>query len=146
MCGDVAGVARALGGRVAEKIIYGDDHITTGAGSDLRKATEIARDMIIEQGMGSKLRDQVFHEDNGGMVFDKITHERPYSDDTAKEIDREVEQLIKEAAKRAEAVINENRASLDKLAKALLEEETIEEEAVRDILKGTKLPKEAMLY
>ena len=139
-------LARALGGRVAEKIIYGDDHITTGAGSDLRKATEIARDMIIEQGMGSKLRDQVFHEDNGGMVFDKITHERPYSDDTAKEIDREVEQLIKEAAKRAEAVINENRASLDKLAKALLEEETIEEEAVRDILKSTKLPKEAMLY
>ena len=139
-------LARALGGRVAEKIIYGDDHITTGAGSDLRKATEIARDMIIEQGMGNKLRDQVFHEDNGGMVFDKITHERPYSDDTAKEIDREVEQLIKEAAKRAEAVINENRASLDKLAKALLEEETIEEEAVRDILKSTKLPKEAMLY
>ena len=139
-------LARALGGRVAEKIIYGDDHITTGAGSDLRKATEIARDMIIEQGMGNKLRDQVFHEDNGGMVFDKITHERPYSDDTAKEIDREVEQLIKEAARRAEAVINENRASLDKLAKALLEEETIEEEAVRDILKSTKLPKEAMLY
>lgn len=139
-------LARALGGRVAEKIIYGDDHITTGAGSDLRKATEIARDMIIEQGMGSKLRDQVFHEDSGGMVFDKITHERPYSDDTAKEIDREVEQLIKEAAHRAEVVITQNRTHLDKLAQALLEAETIEEDAVRDILKGTKLPKEAMLY
>lgn len=139
-------LARALGGRVAEKIIYGDDHITTGAGSDLRKATEIARDMIIEQGMGTKLRDQVFHEDNGGMVFDKITHERPYSDDTAKEIDREVEQLIKEAAHRAELVITENRASLDKLAKALLVEETLEEEAVVKLLKETKLPKGAMLY
>lgn len=139
-------LARALGGRVAEKIIYGDDHITTGAGSDLRKATEIARDMIIEQGMGTKLRDQVFHEDNGGMVFDKITHERPYSDDTAKEIDREVEQLIKEAAQRAELVITENRASLDKLAKALLVEETLEEEAVVKLLKDTKLPKGAMLY
>jgi cell division protease FtsH len=139
-------LARALGGRVAEKIIYGDDHITTGAGSDLRKATEIARDMIIEQGMGSKLRDQVFHEDNGGMVFDRMTHERPYSDDTAKEIDREVEQLIKEAAKRAEAVINQNRKSLDKLAQALLVEETIEEEAVRELLSGTKLPAEAKLY
>jgi cell division protease FtsH len=139
-------LARALGGRVAEKIVYGDDHITTGAGSDLRKATEIARDMIIEQGMGSKLRDQVFHEESGGMVFDKITHERPYSDDTAKEIDREVEQLIKEAAKRAEAVINGNRDSLDKLAKALLVDETLEEEAVLKVLKNTKLPKEAMLY
>ena len=67
-------LARALGGRIAEKVIYGDDRVTTGAGSDLRKATEIARDMVIEQGMGSRLRDQVFHEDNGGMVFDKITH------------------------------------------------------------------------
>lgn len=139
-------LARALGGRVAEKIVYGDDHITTGAGSDLRKATEIARDMIIEQGMGSKLRDQVFHEDTGGMMFDKMTHERPYSNETANEIDREVEGLIKEAAQRAEVVITENMASLKKLAAALLEEETIEEEAVRDILKGTKLPKEAMLY
>lgn len=88
-------LARAMGGRVAEKILYGADGITTGAGSDLRKATEIARDMIIEQGMGTKLRDQVFHDDNGGMVFDKMTHERPYSDDTAKEIDKEVEGLIK---------------------------------------------------
>lgn len=139
-------LARALGGRVAEKIIYGEDHITTGAGSDLRKATEIARDMIIEQGMGTKLRDQVFHEDNGGMVFDKITHDRPYSDDTAKEIDKEVERLIKEAAGRAEAVIAHNRPSLDKLAHALLEEETIEEEKVRDILKDSHLPAEAKLY
>ena len=47
--------------------------------------------MMIEQGMGTKLRDQVFHEDNGGMVFDRMTHERPYSDDTAKQIDEEVE-------------------------------------------------------
>lgn len=139
-------LARALGGRVAEKIMYGDDHVTTGAGSDLRKATEIARDMIIEQGMGTKLRDQVFHEDNGGMVFDKITHERPYSDDTAKEIDKEVEALIKEAAKRAEAVLMHNRPSLDRLAKALLEEETLEEEAVRKLLTHTVLPAEAKLY
>ncbi len=139
-------LARALGGRIAEKLIYGDDHITTGAGSDLRKATEIARDMVIEQGMGTKLRDQVFHEDNGGMVFDRITHERPYSDDTAKEIDKEVETLIKEAAKRAEIVIKHNRPSLDHLAKALLEEETIEEEGVKKLLAHTVLPQEAKLY
>lgn len=139
-------LARAMGGRIAEKIIYGADGITTGAGSDLRKATEIARDMIIEQGMGTKLRDQVFHEDNGGMVFDKITHERPYSDDTAKEIDREVESLIKEAARRAEIVITNNRKSLDILAKALLDEETIDDSTVEKLLKDTKLPKEAKLY
>lgn len=139
-------LARAMGGRVAEKILYGADGITTGAGSDLRKATEIARDMIIEQGMGTKLRDQVFHDDNGGMVFDKMTHERPYSDDTAKEIDKEVEGLIKEAARRAEVVINQNRKSLDALAEALLEEETIDEPRVVELLKDTTLPKEAQLY
>ena len=139
-------LARAMGGRVAEKILYGADGITTGAGSDLRKATEIARDMIIEQGMGSKLRDQVFHDDGGGMVFDKITHERPYSDDTAKEIDHEVESLIKEASRRAEVVITHNRKSLDVLAKALLAEETIDEKTVAKLLKDAVLPKEAELY
>lgn len=139
-------LARAMGGRVAEKILYGPDGITTGAGSDLRKATEIARDMIIEQGMGTKLRDQVFHDDNGGMVFDKMTHERPYSDDTAKEIDKEVEQLIKEASARAEYVILHNRESLDKLADALIDQETLEDEAVAKILDKTTLPKEARLH
>jgi cell division protease FtsH len=139
-------LARALGGRIAEKIVYGEDRITTGAGSDLRKATEIARDMVIEQGMGTKLRDQVFHEDNGGMVFDRMTHERPYSDDTAKKIDEEVAVLIKEAAGRAESVLVSNRSFLDKLAKSLLKEETLEEKTVANILDGTKLPKEARLY
>jgi len=139
-------LARAMGGRVAEKILYGDDGITTGAGSDLRKATEIARDMIIEQGMGTTLRDQVFHEDGGGMMFDKMTHDRPYSNETAKEIDEEVETLIKEAARRAEAVIRHNRVSLDHLANALLEKETVEGDEVEKLLKDATLPKEARLY
>ena len=139
-------LARALGGRIAEKIVYGSERVTTGAGSDLRQATEVARGMIIEQGMGTKLRDQVFHEDNGGMMFDRMTHERPYSDDTAREIDKEVSDLITEAARRAEAVIMRNRVSLDNLAKALLDQETIEEDEVAKILKDTVLPKEAKLY
>lgn len=139
-------LARAMGGRISEQLIYGDDGITTGAGSDLRKATEIARDMVIEQGMGKGLRDQVFHEDNGGLMFDKMTRERPYSDETAKMIDEEVAQLITEAKHRAMLVLKENRSFLDKLAEALLKEETLEESEVDEILKGTKLPKEAKLH
>ena len=139
-------LARAMGGRIAEQLIYGDDGITTGAGSDLRKATEIARDMVIEQGMGKGLRDQVFHEDNGGLMFDKMTRERPYSDETAKMIDEEVAQLITEAKHRAMLVLKENRSFLDKLAEALLKEETLEESEVDEILKGIKLPKEAKLH
>lgn len=138
-------LARALGGRIAEKVKYGADNITTGAGSDLRKATEIARDMVIEQGMGNTLRDQVFHEDSGGMMFDRMVHERPYSDETARVIDQEVQELIKEAAKRAEIVIRANLKPLKKLADALLEKETIESHEVKELLKGAELPKEVVL-
>ena len=139
-------LARAMGGRIAEKLIYGDDGITTGAGSDLRKATEIARDMVIEQGMGNKLRDQVFHEDNGGLMFDKMTRDRPYSDGTAELIDQEVAAFVNEAKERAELVLKANKNFLDDLAKALLEQETLEESEVDEILKDAVLPKEAKLH
>lgn len=139
-------LARALGGRVAEKIKYGAERVTTGAGNDLQKATEVARNMVIEQGMGTKLRDQVFHEDGGGMMFDRMVHDRPYSDETAREIDAEVAGLMKEAAKRAEIVLKHNIKPLEDLAAALLEKETIEEKEISSILKGAVLPKEAALY
>lgn len=139
-------LARALGGRVAEKVKYGSERITTGAGSDLRKATDIARDMVIEQGMGKGLRDLVFHEDGGGMMFDRMVRERPYSEDTAKEIDAEVQSLVREAAKRAEAIIKANPEPLKKLAEALLKKETIEGDEVKKLLVDAKMPKDAALY
>jgi len=139
-------LARMLGGRIAEKVIYGKDFVTTGAGSDLQKATELAREMVIEQGMGTKLRDQVFHDDNGGMVFDKMTHSRPYSEDTAERIDEEVATLIKEAAKRAELVITHNRKSLERLKDGLLEKETIDAQEAVDLMQDTELPEAAKLY
>lgn len=139
-------LARAMGGRIAEELKYGKDRVTTGAGSDLRKATEIARDMVVEQGMSSGLRDQVFHEDNGGMVFDKITHERPYSDATAEKIDENVREILEEATKRARVILKANTKSLDALAAALIDKETIEEDEVDEILKDAALPKEAALY
>lgn len=139
-------LARALGGRLAEEIVYGRDKITTGAGSDLRNATAVARDMIIEQGMGTKLRDQVFHEDEGGLMMDRIAREKPYSEKTAEEIDHEVNQLIEEAARRAREVISANREFLNKIKDALLEHETLDAEQVKAIFKGTKLPDAAKLY
>lgn len=138
-------LARALGGRVAEKVKYGAESITTGAGSDLRSATQVARDMVIEQGMGKVLRDQVFHEDQGGMMLDRMVHDRPYSEETAKVIDSEVQALIKEAAHRAELVIKANPVPLKHLADALLEKETIEGDEVIQILSDAVLPKEAVL-
>jgi cell division protease FtsH len=138
-------LARMLGGRIAEEVIYGSERVTTGAGNDLQKAAELAREMVVNQGMGKKLRDQVFHVEDG-MMMDRIVHERQYSDETAKIIDDEVENLITEAAKRARTVIKANRDFLEKLKDALLEKETVEAEEVEKILSGTKLPKEAALY
>jgi cell division protease FtsH len=138
-------LARMLGGRIAEEVIYGNDRVTTGAGNDLQKAAELARDMIINQGMGSKLRNQVFHSEEG-MMMERMMHDRHYSDDTAKIIDDEVESLITEAAKRARSVISSNKKYLELLKDALLEKETVEAEEVGKLLEGSILPKEAALY
>lgn len=139
-------LARAMGGRQAERIINGDDGITTGAGMDLRHATEIARDMIMEQGMGKILRDQVFHGGESGMLFDRITHDRPYSNETAEKIDQEVSELLKESVQRAHAVLTKNKDLLDKLAQELIKKETLEEDEVAEILKSAVLPKEVKLH
>ncbi len=133
-------LARMLGGRIAEEVIFGSDRVTTGAGSDLQKAAELARDMVINQGMGKKLRDQVFHVEQG-MMIERMVQERQYSDETAKIIDDEVEALITEAAQRAREVIKANKDKLEKLKEVLLKKETVEADEVIEILKGSRLPK-----
>jgi cell division protease FtsH len=138
-------LARSLGGRIAEEVILGKDRITTGAGDDLQKAAELARDMVVNQGMGKKLRDQVFHVDDG-MMLDRLVHEREYSDETAKVIDEEVESLITEAANRARAVIKGNLDKLEILKDRLIEKETVDADEVAEVLKGAKLPAAAALY
>ena len=138
-------LARMLGGRIAEEVIFGNDHVTTGAGSDLQKAAELARDMVINQGMGKKLRDQVFHVESG-MMIERMVNERQYSDETAKVIDDEVEALITEAANRARMVIKENIDHIKALKDKLLEKETVEAEEVKEVLKGAKMPAKAALY
>ena len=138
-------LARMLGGRIAEEVKYGPDRVTTGAGNDLQKAAELARDMVTQQGMGKKLRDQVFHSEEG-IMMERIMHEREYSDDTAKLIDDEVEALITEAANRARAVLKANLKPLEALKDRLLEKETVDAAEALELLKGSHLPKEAALY
>jgi cell division protease FtsH len=138
-------LARMLGGRVAEELVYGSERVTTGAGSDLQKAAELAREMVVNQGMGKKLRDQVFHVEEG-MMLERMVHERQYSDETAKVIDDEVESLITEAANRARSVVKANLHKLEELKKALLEKETVEAQEVAKLLDGSRMPKAAALY
>lgn len=138
-------LARMLGGRIAEELVYGEERVTTGAGSDLPKAAELARDMVINQGMGKKLRNQVFHVEEG-IMLERMMHERQYSEDTAKIIDDEVEALVTEAAHRAREVIKANMSKLEALKDRLIEKETVEAEEVLKILEGSHLPKSAALY
>ena len=137
-------LARAMGGRVAEKLIFGKDAITTGASSDLKNVAELAKSMIIEEGMGEGTRNLVFPGEATGYYT--ITTEKPYSEKTAELIDAEIKKLSDEAAKRAEDVLKANKALLDKLAEELLAHETLEEAELAPILKGAKMPEIARLY
>ncbi len=136
-------LARAMGGRVAERLILGTDGITTGASSDLQHVAELAREMVSEEGMGVKLRDQVFNTNEVNFFGDRA---KIYSEKTSEIIDAEIENLTKEANARAEAVLKANKKYLDELAAALLEKETLEEKEVANILKGTSMPAAAKLH
>lgn len=136
-------LARAMGGRIAEKLIFGTDAITTGAASDLKHVAELAKEMIIEEGMGKNTRNLVFPDEATGYYT--IATGKPYSEKTAELIDQEIKQLTEEAANRAEIVLKANRAVLDQLAKALLEKETLEAAELKPLLKDAKLPVAAKL-
>ena len=137
-------LARAMGGRVAEKLIFGADAVTTGASSDLKNVAELSKSMIVEEGMGAGLRNLVFPE--GATGYYTITTSKPYSEKTAELIDAEVKALSDEAAKRAEAVLKANKSVLDKLAEELLAHETLEEAELEPLLKDAKLPTAAKLH
>ena len=137
-------LARAMGGRVAEKLIFGKDAITTGASSDLKNVAELAKSMIVEEGMGDGLRNLVFPSEATGYYT--ITTGKPYSEKTAEQIDAEIKKLSDEAAKRAEEVLKANKSALDKLAEELLAHETLEEAELQPLLKSTKLPDSVKLY
>ena len=133
-------MAMMLGGRMAEKVIYGSEMVTTGAFNDLQVATQAAREMVTKMGMGSaELRHQVF-PNNDGLMFDKIVNDRLYSEKTADRIDQEVRRLIREAANRAEIVIRDNLDSIERLKDVLLDKETVEADEVKVIFAKSRLP------
>ena len=137
-------LARAMGGRVAEKLIFGKDAVTTGASSDLKNVAELAKSMIVEEGMGDGTRNLVFPSEATGYYT--ISTGKPYSEKTAELIDVEIKKLSDEAAKRAEEVLKANKSVLDKLAEELLAHETLEETELEPILKGAKIPEIVKLH
>ena len=137
-------LARAMGGRIAEKIVFGKEAITTGASSDLKHVAELAKGMVVEEGMGYRTRNLVFPNEATGYYT--IQTGKPYSEKTAELIDAEIKLLSDEAAARAEAVLKANGKVLDRVASALLEKETLEEDELEPLLKGSVMPTAAKLH
>ena len=114
-----------LGGRAAEELVFGADAITTGASNDMEKATKIARSMVTKYGM-SPLGPIVFGEHHANPFLGKeLTHERNYSEETAKLIDDQVAKLLQASLKKALEILTKHRKLLDKIATDLIKKETI---------------------
>jgi cell division protease FtsH len=128
-------MAVALGGRVAEEIVYGEDEVTTGASNDLQQVARVARQMVTRFGMSDRLGPVALGRSQGGMFLGRdMAAERDFSEDTAAAIDEEVSLLVAEAYKRATEVLRTNRAVLDELADMLVEKETVDAEDLQELL------------
>ena len=128
-------MAVALGGRVAEEIVYGEDEVTTGASNDLQQVANTARQMITRFGMSDDIGPVALGRAQGGMFLGRdIAAERDFSEETAAMIDREVSDLVDVAYKRATKVLVDNRSVLDELAEMLVEQETVDAEELQELL------------
>ncbi len=128
-------MAVALGGRVAEEIVYGEDEVTTGASNDLQQVAQVARQMVTRFGMSEKLGPVALGRSQGGMFLGRdIAAERDFSEDTAATIDSEVSELVSQAYKRASKALLENRNVLDELAEMLVKQETVDAEDLQELL------------
>ncbi len=132
-------IASALGGRVAEEIVFGE--ITTGASSDLQTVTQIARAMVTQYGMSDALGPQVYGKKQE-LVFlgREISEQRDYSDAIAEKIDREVRKFIDTEYERAHHLLTTNLDKLHLIAKTLLDIETLEAEEFIALMEGRELP------
>ncbi|MEW6410727.1 MAG: ATP-dependent zinc metalloprotease FtsH [Nitrospirota bacterium] len=127
-----------LGGRAAEEIAL--NHMTTGAGNDLERATELARKMVCDWGMSEKLGPLTFGKREEQIFLGReIAQHRDYSERTAIEIDEEIKRMVTECYERAKNLVNENIDALHALAKALLEKETLEGKEIDEIIKEKRV-------
>jgi cell division protease FtsH len=129
-------IATLFGGRVAEEIIFGTEAVTTGAQSDIQRATDIARNMVTRWGF-SELGPLTYSEDDGEVFLGhSVTKHKNVSDDTASAIDREIRVIIDRNYQRSTEILREHLEKLHVMADALLKYETIDADQVRDIMEG----------
>ena len=128
-------MAVALGGRIAEEIVFGEEEVTTGASNDLQQVARVAKQMVTRFGMSDRLGPVALGRQQGNMFLGRdIAAERDFSEETAAAIDDEVRNLVEQAYRRAKAVLVQNRLVLDKLAEMLVEKETVDSDELQELL------------
>jgi cell division protease FtsH len=129
-----------FGGRVAEQIIYGKDHLNSGASGDITQATSLARRMVTEWGMSEKLGPLLYNE-NQQEVFlgHSVARSQNMSEETAKLIDEEIRRIVTAGEQRAWEVLSPNRDKLEALTQALMEYETISGDECMTVMRGEKI-------
>ncbi|MBL8718302.1 MAG: ATP-dependent zinc metalloprotease FtsH [Myxococcales bacterium] len=136
-----ARIAVAMGGRIAEELIFGE--LNTGAGNDIKQATNLARKMVTEWGMSPALGPLAYgdSDENPFLGREMSMHHATYSADTAKKIDDEIRRIVTEQYDRARNILTEQRDKLERLAEALLDRETVDGSELDAILEGKPLPR-----
>ena len=133
-------MAVALGGRIAEEIVFGESEVTTGASSDLQQVANIARQMVMRFGMSDELGPVALGRSSGNMFLGRdIATERDFSEETAAMIDAEVNKLVSQAYTRAKNLLLHNRPILDRIAQMLIEKETVDAEELEEIIRSSKV-------
>jgi cell division protease FtsH len=128
-------MAVALGGRIAEEIIFGEDEVTTGASNDLQQVARVARQMVTRFGMSDRLGPVALGRQQGNPFMGRdVMAERDFSDETAAAIDDEVRNLVDQAYRRAKDVLVKNKHVLDAIANQLVDKETVDAEELQVIL------------
>jgi len=124
-----------MGGRIAEELVFGSENMTTGAGNDLERATELARKMVCEWGMSEKLGPLTFGKREESIFLGKeFTRHQDYSESTALEIDQEIKRFIIEAYNDSRAILDEHRAALEAITAGLLEDEVLDGEEIYSLI------------
>ncbi|MCH8079369.1 MAG: ATP-dependent zinc metalloprotease FtsH [Proteobacteria bacterium] len=130
-------ISSLFGGRIAEELILGKDHVTTGASNDIERATQIARNMVTKWGLSEKLGPLTYSEDEGEIFLGhSITKHKEVSEVTAHLIDEEIRVFIDRNYARAEKILKKNIDKLHKMADALMKYETIDSDQIGDIMAG----------
>jgi len=130
-----ANLAVAMGGRVAEEIIFGYNKVSSGASSDIQYATKLARDMVTQWGMSDELGPLQYEEPQGETFLGYSASQRVHmSDETAKKIDTEIRRIVDTGYDRARSILTEHEAQLHLLANALLEYETLSGDEIKTLL------------